>query len=471
VKSIRRTLLLSSLALFLFNLLLLGAVYYLAARTYLPEVLRELKAEQVWVILAAILAAPVAAFLVSRKTADGITERLRQIVDVAGRVSAGEAELHVYPDRRDEIGEVAMAVNRMAASLREQMKEVSANRDRLETILSTMVEGVIVFNEDGRTVLTNPAAQKMLSLGTDNWLGRSDLELVRNTELHERIKIARLEKKVQEHELKTVLPEEKLLSASIVPLKPGELGRSGVLVVFRDITRLRRLEEIRADFAANVSHEMRTPLTAIRGYAETLLDGAYRDTETAVRFLNVIHRESERLNNLIEDVLMLSQIESGRADMELVPVDIAGLAAEVLESLSDRLKTHKFKLEVSPGLPPATGDRGLLRQALFNLLDNSLKYTPAYGEITLGAAGEEDAVRIYVADNGIGIPQDSQARIFERFYRVDRARSRSLGGTGLGLAIVKHIVEAHRGRLRLESREGLGTTVSLFIPAYLPDRK
>lgn len=471
MKSIRRTLLLTSIGLYLFNLLLLGAIYFPPVSSMLPELLAQLRDRQVWVFLAALLTPPVIALLVTRKVANGIAERLRQIVEVAGSVSAGEPERRVYLEGRGEIGEVAKAVNRMGASLREQMKEISANRDRLETILSTMVEGVIVFDEEGKTVLANPAAQRMLSLGRDNWAGRSDLELVRNIELHDKIRIARQEKRVQEYELKTVLPEEKLLSASIVPLRPGEQDRSGVLVVFRDITRLRRLEEIRADFAANVSHEMRTPLTAIRGYAETLLDGAYRDTETAVRFLKIIHRESERLNNLIEDVLMLSQIESGRADIEFAPVDVAGLAAEVLESLLDRLSTHKLKLEVSPDLPPATGDRGLLRQALFNLLDNSLKYTPAYGEITLGADREEDLLRIYVSDNGIGIPLAAQDRIFERFYRVDRARSRSLGGTGLGLAIVKHIVEAHRGRLKLESREGQGTTVSLYIPAYQANGK
>ncbi|MBT9171881.1 MAG: Alkaline phosphatase synthesis sensor protein PhoR [Syntrophomonadaceae bacterium] len=470
MKGIRRTLLLTYFGLYLLNLLVLAAILFYPARYFLPEMLRRLGEGQVWLLLSAALAAVVTTLLVVRKVGSGMTERLSQIAETVERISAGEMTGHTYLGGRDEIGQVAEAVNRMAASLREQVKEISANSNRLETILSTMVEGVIVFNEEGRTVLTNPAAKKMLSKREENWVGRSDLELIRNAELHDKIMIACLGKRVQEHELKTVFPEEKLLSASIVPLKPGEPGKSGVLVVFRDITRLRRLEEIRADFAANVSHEMRTPLTAIRGYAETLLDGAYRDTETAVRFLKIIHRESERLNNLIEDVLMLSQIESGRADMELVPVNVAGLAEEVLESLLDRLSTHKLKLEVSPGLPPVTGDRGLLRQALFNLLDNSLKYTPAYGEITLGAVREEHSIRIYVADNGIGIPLAAQARIFERFYRVDRARSRSLGGTGLGLAIVKHIVEAHHGRLKLESKEGQGTTVSLYIPVYPPDR-
>lgn len=471
MKSIRRTLLLTSTFLHLFNLLLLGAIFMFLARSVSPYALSRLSAGQVLLLLSAVLAASMVVLLVTRKVANGITERLRQIADVAGYVSTGETESHVYLDGRGEFGEVAGAVKRMATSLQEQMKEIAANRDRLEAILSTMVEGVIVFNAEGKVVLANPAVQQMLSLGKDNWMGRSDLELVRNTELHDRIKTARLEKRVQEYEFKTVLPEEKLLSASIVPLRHGELDNSGVLVVLRDITRLRRLEEIRSDFAANVSHEMRTPLTAIRGYAETLLDGAYRDTETAIRFLKIIHRESERLNSLIEDVLMLSQIESGRADIELVPIDVAGLAAELLESLQDRLSTHKFRLDISPDLPPATGDRGLLRQALFNLLDNSVKYTPAYGEITLGAVREKNSIHIYVADNGIGIPLTAQARIFERFYRVDRARSRSLGGTGLGLAIVKHIVEAHHGWLGLESKEGQGTKVSLYIPAFLPGRQ
>jgi len=423
-------------------------------------------AEKSWILLSIALAALGFAVAVSLKIARSLTERLERVVDVADRISAGDLDKRVYLDGSDEVTEVGRAVNRMAASRQEQLREISANRDRLETILSTMVEGVIVFDEEGKAVLANPAAKTMLGLSKTSWIARSDLELVRNAELHEKIKITRQEKKVQEHELKTVFPEKKVLSASIVPLGSGVLDRAGVLVVFHDVTRLRRLEEIRADFAANVSHEMRTPLTAIRGYAETLLDGAYQDTEAAIRFLRIIHRESERLNNLIEDVLMLSQIESGRADIQFTPVDVADLLAEVLESLTERFGAHKLKQDLASDLPPANGDRGLLTQALFNLLDNALKYTPAGGEITLGAVRENDSVRIFVADTGIGIPGDAQARIFERFYRVDRARSRRLGGTGLGLAIVKHITEAHQGQLHLESKEGQGTTVSLFIPVY-----
>ncbi|MBS3948325.1 MAG: HAMP domain-containing protein [Dethiobacter sp.] len=443
-----------------------GALYFVHLLLFSAALV--IFAEKAWLFSVAALAALGFSIAVILKIARSLTERLGRVVDVADRISAGELDKRVYLDGRDEVTEVGKAVNRMATSRQEQLREISANRDRLETILSTMVEGVIVFDEEGKAVLANPAAKTMLGLSKISWTGRSDLELVRNAELHEKIKSARQEKKVQEHELKTVLPEKKVLSASIVPLKAGVSGRAGVLAVFHDVTRLRRLEEIRADFAANVSHEMRTPLTAIRGYAETLLDGAYQDPEVAIRFLKIIHRESERLNNLIEDVLMLSQIESGRSDIQFAPVDVAALIAEVLESLTARFGAHKLKQDLASDLPPANGDRGLLGQALFNLLDNSLKYTPAGGEITLGAAGEANSIRIFVADTGIGIPSDEQTRIFERFYRVDRARSRRLGGTGLGLSIVKHIVETHHGQLKLESREGQGTTVSLYVPVYTP---
>ncbi len=267
-----------------------------------------------------------------------------------------------------------------------------------------------------------------------------------------------------EHEMSSFFPDKKVLSISLMPLRAETMKKAGVLTVIHDITRLRRLEDIRADFAANVSHELRTPLTAICGFAETLLDGAYSQPESALRFARIIHNEAERLSELIDDVLKLSKIESGRAVIAKESVDVSELVREVTGRLQERMKKHQVKIEIPPDLPPVQGDRGLLAQALHNLLDNAVKYTQLQGLIAVSAKQQDGEIFLSVRDNGIGIPEEAKERIFERFYRVDRARTRRFGGTGLGLAIVKHIVEAHKGGLQLNSIEGKGTEIIISLP-------
>lgn len=429
--------------------------------TSLNQVIRRIQ----YALLAGLLSVLGLALVVSFKLASGLTRPLEQMSEVAERISSGELTSRIYLHNKGELGDLANSINHMAESLQEQVKEVMANRDQLEAILSTMVDGVIVFDHDGRAVMVNPMAKKMLGLDDKEWLGRRDLEMVRNTQLHEKILSVSREKVVLEHEITIIFPEKKVLSVSLVPVAQKE-ELTGVLAVLHDITRLRRLEEMRVDFAANVSHEMRTPLTSIRGFAETLLDGAYSEPESALRFAKIIHKEAERLNNLIEDVLKLSKIESDKTSITLLPVDMQELTKDVMERLIQRLSGYKLNIHIDAGLPPVSGDYGLLLQAIYNLMDNAIKYTHAGGAIALRARKVDDYVQIVIKDNGIGIPRDAMERIFERFYRVDTARSRRLGGTGLGLAIVKHIVEAHRGTLKLESEEGRGTKVIIELPIH-----
>lgn len=394
----------------------------------------------------------------------GLTQPLKQMADVSRKIAAGELSSRISVRNRDEIGALAGAINRMAESLQLHVQKVTEGRDRLEAILATMVEGIIVFDTDGRAVLANPAAERMLGLHKEGWYGRRDLEIVRSVELHEKIIAVSRDKVFLEHEISTIAPGEKVLHISLAPIRQRPQEKAGVIAVFHDITRLRRLEEMRADFAANVSHELRTPLTAIRGFAETLQDGAYNEPESALRFAQIIQREAERLNSLIEDVLKLSKIESGKTAIATEPVALSDVADEVLARLEGRLKGYKLALEIPAELPQIAGDKGLLVQALYNVVDNALKYTQAGGSLTVKALERQGEIYLTVADNGIGIPKEAQERIFERFYRVDRARSRRLGGTGLGLAIVKHIVDAHQGRLKLESEEGKGTAITLVLP-------
>lgn len=401
---------------------------------------------------------------ISLKLSYSLTKPLGQISDVAERISEGELESRIYLHNNDEIGALADAVNKMAESLQQQVREVLTNKEQLEVILSTMVEGVIMFNEECRAVMVNPAAESMLGLQKNGWIGRHDLEIIRNADLNDKIVKVSRDKVLLEHEITTMFPEAKTLSISLVPVQLKSLNKTGVLAVFHDITRLRHLEEMRADFAANVSHELRTPLTAISGFAETLLDGAYNNPESALRFSNIIHKEAVRLNRLIEDLLKLSQIEKGKIAIAKEAVDIKELMNEVVAILGDRLANYEITIDIPIDVPQISGDRGLLTQALYNLVDNAVKYSPQQGVIKLSARGEGDFVRLAVSDSGIGIPEEDRVRIFERFYRIERARSRRFGGTGLGLAIVKHIVEAHKGHIELDSEEGKGTKVSLLLP-------
>ncbi|MGH9778173.1 MAG: sensor histidine kinase, partial [Candidatus Acidiferrales bacterium] len=241
----------------------------------------------------------------------------------------------------------------------------------------------------------------------------------------------------------------------------------GVVLVLHDISDLRRLERVRRDFVANVSHEFRTPLTAIQGFAETLLGGALEDAQNSRRFLEIIRDHAARLGRLTDDLLKLSQMEAGKLELDLRPVAVTDLIDSCVETT--RLKAGQKELALvidsAPGLAPVRGDSNRLREVLQNLLDNAVQYTPAGGRITVRATASDGGIVISVADTGIGIPKADQERIFERFYRVDAARSREVGGTGLGLAIARHLVEAHGGRITVVSEVGRGSTFFVFLPA------
>jgi two-component system phosphate regulon sensor histidine kinase PhoR len=421
-----------------------------------------------YALLAGLMGVLAITLSLSLKLSGSLTKPLEQMSDVAKKIAGGELNSRVRHSRRDELGDLGWAINDMAESLEKKVCEISAARDRLDAILSTMVDGIFVFDTEGRAIMANPAAECMFGLTRQGWYGRHDLEIIRNVEMHEKIESARHENRVFELEITLNFPHKKDVVVSIVPIKTNGLDSDGVLAVFHDITRQKKLEKMRSDFAANVTHELRTPLTTIRGFAETIHESAYEDAETSRRFARIIQREAERLGGLIEDILTLSKIESGKVETKFIPIKVEQLLPEVLKMFTGRTGNHHVEIKAEEGLW-VHADRALLGQALFNLLDNALKYTPSGGHIEMGAEKEGENVRLYVKDNGIGIPQEAQERIFERFYRVDRARSRRQGGTGLGLAIVKHIVEAHHGKLTLKSNEGKGTEVGIVLTAHTAD--
>ena len=337
---------------------------------------------------------------------------------------------------------------------------------RLEAVLSNMVEGVMVTDRKGEIVLMNPAIRKLFLVDSPPE-GKISLEVVRNTEVQNIVStLLKGEQKLRTEEILIYLPEEKVLKVNgATVMKDGKV--EGSVLVFHDITELRRLENIRRDFVANVSHELRTPISSIKGYSETLLEGAIEDKDNAKDFISIIYKESNRLAKLIDDLLNLSKIESNGMKMVFLPVDILSVMNRIVSIINKQaeLKSISIKLDTASNLQKVLADETRLSQVILNLLDNAIKYTHENGVITITVLSKDAKfIQVDVSDTGIGIPEKDLPRIFERFYRVDKARSRELGGTGLGLSIVKHIIQAHGGEVWVKSEPGKGSIFSFTIP-------
>lgn len=352
------------------------------------------------------------------------------------------------------------------SSLAQEEETGGAEQAKLRAILSSMSEGVLVVDSKGEIILANPSLHKSFMVeGSPE--GKKPLEALRNVTVQELA-----DKILQQHsavliseEVMTVLPQEKIFSVNAAPVIRND-AVEGAVLVFHDITELRRLEVVRRDLIANVSHELRTPLSSIRGYSETLLEGALEDKANAKDFLRIINKDSERLSRLIDDLLDLSRIESGKMAMFFAPQDLSVISRRCLAVISGQAKARSIRMEnfIPDDLPLIMADDIRLSQVLLNLIDNAIKYSSEGSGIEISATQEGNFVRVSVKDNGMGIPEQDLPRIFERFYRVDKARSRELGGTGLGLSIVKHIVQAHGGQVQVVSEQGKGSTFSFTIP-------
>jgi two-component system phosphate regulon sensor histidine kinase PhoR len=363
----------------------------------------------------------------------------------------------------------------MAASLQDQLDEIRDNGTRLQSVLDNMTSGVVMIAPDGKITLYNREAELLLGSTVRERVGRNVTEIRQHFELVNLIREV-LEQPVAVHEELTVYyPEERLLEIHIVPMTMGGDDEQGLLLVLQDVTAIRRLERMRSEFVANVSHELKTPVAAVKGFAETLLAGAMNDEETARSFLTIIQDESDRLNRLIGDILELSKIESRRSPLQFSPIDLPVFLARMTELLSPEAAKKSIELDVQAeeGLF-LEADEDRLGQIVMNLMQNGINYTPEGGKVKVRAeiveadGGDEELVRITVSDTGIGIPKKDIPRIFERFYRVDKARSRSSGGTGLGLSIVKHLTELHHGTIRVESTVGAGSRFILELPLLQP---
>ena len=362
--------------------------------------------------------------------------------------------------------EITAVARGMAADLEAKISQITEDRTRLAAILSSMVEGVLVLDCRGTVLLVNSVLERMFGLHAQEAVGRSCFEVLRHHPLNELIKTVLETRTHQSQEVVlTMLGERCFNVQASVAQDCRENGVCAVLI-FHDITAIKRLERVRKDFVANVSHELRTPLTSIKGYIEALIDGAKDDPRKSAEFLGIIQKHADQLNALLSDLLQLSTIESGQYQWRRGSVSLPELIEKAVHLLRPLAEKKGQVLSVVPaeGIATLTGDAEKLTEVLINLIDNAVKYTPEGGRITVETRHREGAVEIAVRDSGIGIPPNELPRIFERFYRVDRARSREMGGTGLGLSIVKHIVEAHGGSVSVESQVGKGSRFVVTLP-------
>ncbi|MDO9464885.1 MAG: ATP-binding protein [bacterium] len=415
-------------------------------------------------LILSLFLAFILAVIVSFAASLFISKPTKEMSLAAKAVADGDFSKRISISTKDEIGDLAKAFNFMSRQIKTRIEEVTTNKSRLEAVLLSMSEGVMVVDIKGAILLMNQSLKDFLLVKGDP-VGKKPLEIVRNIEIQEIADNSlRLKRGVESREISVFLPEEKILLLHATPIiRDSKI--EGAVFVFHDITELRHLERIRREFVANVSHELRTPVSSIKGYAETLLEGAMDDKENAMDFLKIIHSDSERLARLIDDLLDLSKIESDKLKSTLKQCAIEPIIKRVVFSLNKQAKDKSIKIQtdIPKDISDVLADEARIAQVLLNLIDNAVKYTQEGDEVTISAKEKDGFVQVDVTDTGIGIPEKDISRLFERFYRADKARSRELGGTGLGLSIVKHIVQAHNGQVSVQSVLGKGSTFSFTI--------
>jgi len=409
------------------------------------------------IVLISLLSALGLAFIFSSVFAARLIKPLNRIVQAAKKFSSGDFSRRIHPDTADELGELASTLNKMAQNLEDKIGEIEVKNQQLMAILESMVDGIVVVDGSSRIISLNRTVEKIFNISKTDSEGKIFLEVIRNNDMAEIIGSVLEKKEFVSRELTVAWPVQKIFQIDASPI--FEKNRiTGCLLVIHDITRIRKLETMRRDFVANVSHELKTPLTSIKGFVETLLEGALEDKENSRHFLQIIHGHANRLDSLVNDLLDLSHLESKEITLEKKETNIKNLADDILAGFKSQLKKKSVtvKNDLAADLA-ARVDEGKIGQVLTNLIDNAIKFNRENGTIRIYNRDSGGKTTIFVEDSGIGIPPKDIPRIFERFYRVDKARSRELGGTGLGLSIVRHIVELHGGSVGIESTEGMGS--------------
>ncbi len=415
-------------------------------------------------LAAALALALLLSFFVSLAVSAGFSKPFDKIVYGSKKFASGDFSYRIQKDFHGEMGKLAETLNSMAASVEGNLLRVEIQAQQLSAAFANMAEGVMVTGLDARIKALNPAMERLFSVKAAGSISKPLLEVIPNAGLSGICARAISGGKPVAEEMELSVPVRGIFSVNASPMfTGGEV--SGCLMVVHDITEVRRLEGKRRDFVANVSHELKTPLTAIRGYVETLLEGAIDDKAHAVEFLNVIHTQSRRLDNIVSDLLKLSSLESYAVEVHKSEVGLKDLADSLISGLASVFKAKKAAVvnKIPPGLT-VKADPEKLGQVFVNLLDNAVKFSAENAKVEVSAAELPDSVKITVSDSGIGIPQEHLPRVFERFYRADKARSREMGGTGLGLSIVKHVIDLHGGAVGVESAEGRGSSFWFTLP-------
>ena len=444
-----------------------GSVDYIVYITDDKSEISDLSWRFFQIVMQAMMFGLLAAILLSFLLSKTITTPIERITEGARSIAEGNFDQDLGVQSSDEIGELTRSFNYMAQRLKSTVGEVQGERDKLSTLFLHMTDGVAAFTTDGRLIHMNPATENLLGvrMGSNLTFDElfSDLDMPNSDETVMRSFLT-----------SEITRRGRVLSITLAPY--GALdGEGGVISVIHDITEQRRLDDARREFVANVSHELRTPLTNIRSYTETLLDAAGDiPLDTEKQFLGVISSESERMARIVTDLLTLSKLDYGRMELRMTRFSLAELLKKVANAmkLTAENSGHEMVVDAPDSLPDIVADRERIEQVVVNILSNAVKYTPAGGHVRLAACMVgTNRVRITVEDDGVGIPAADVPRLFERFYRVDKARSRAAGGTGLGLAIAKEIVEQHEGKIALASEYGKGTTVTIVLPADLPPNR
>ncbi len=393
-----------------------------------------------------------------------ITDPLRDLLTMVRHLQQREFGRLVLVRSNDEIGQLGRAFNELSETLEDLFFTISDREGKLQAILSSIDAGVVAVNLQRKVMLANKAAAELFRTDSEKMIGKNQFEATKNERLSHLLEETMDTKQSVSKEIRLHPGSERMLAVTSSPLEDENSNSLGAVAIMRDITALRHLEQMRQEFVANVSHELRTPLTSIKGFVETLLNGNLDDRELLTRFLGIIGTETDRMILLINDLLDLSHIESGKQPLNIENVDMKEIFDDTILILQSKAKERNITLENNIYNPVIVrGDAKLLRQVAINLVDNGVKYTPKGGKVWIEAIAGLDSVEFIVNDNGLGIGSEHLDRIFERFYRVDKGRARHMGGTGLGLAITKHIVDKHKGSICAESRTGKGTKMRLTL--------
>ncbi|WP_052353811.1 two-component system histidine kinase PnpS [Neobacillus jeddahensis] len=427
----------------------------------LMDALNEhLKIEIWWIFSFSLGITVIIIIILGLRISSRYTKPIKEATEVALELAHGNYRARTKVDRFDDAGILGSSINVLAENLQGLSKAQEMQQDRLSVLIENMGAGLILIDSRGYINLINKGYIDIFHIDPKNYLDKLYYEVLENEEIcHLVAEVFRTEKKCSKHLLIPLIIERRYFVVYGVPIIGTNNVWKGVLLVFHDITELKKLEQMRKDFVANVSHELKTPVTSIKGFAETLLDGAMNNKDSLEAFLSIILKESDRLQTLIQELLELSKIEQQGFQLNIQEVDLYPLLNEVIKLLEGKAKAKNLRLEFYSKQKQVliNADIDRLKQVFINLIGNAITYTPAEGDIKIILLDYEENVRIHVKDTGVGINKEDIPRIFERFYRVDRARSRNSGGTGLGLAIVKHLIEAHHGSISVRSKMGEGS--------------